>query len=40
MMEAFKAVSPDFYEAYFATRIVIHRTGAHAAANKPAPATA
>ena len=35
MMEKFKKAQPDFYAAYFAARVIVDRTGTHAA---PAPA--
>lgn len=39
MMEKFKKTAPDFYAAYFAARVIIDRTGTHAA-KKPAGGSA
>jgi len=35
LMEKFKKTQPDFYGAYFAARVIIDRTGTHAAPAKP-----
>ena len=37
MMMKFKKTEPDFYGAYFAARIIIDRTGTHAAKKQPPP---
>lgn len=34
MMNRFRKLQPDFYQAYFAARMIIDRTGTHA--KKPA----
>lgn len=34
MMTRFKKTQPDFYKAYFAARVVVHRAATHAAAKK------
>jgi hypothetical protein len=37
MMTPFKKSNADFYNGYFAARVIVSRAGSHAAPSKPAP---
>jgi hypothetical protein len=37
MMTPYKKSNPDFYNGYFAARVIVNRAASHAAPKKPTP---